>query len=481
MRIDTLDLFIDGHTRPAASGERFDTMDPSTGEVLTTVASAGPTDVEEAIAAARAAQPGWEELPPRERGRIMFAVAAAIRERSGELADLESTDTGKPLAQARADVDVAAQYFEFYAGFADKFYGDTIPLNGSSFAMTFREPLGVTGHIIPWNYPIQIASRTVAPALMAGNACVVKSAEEATITSLMLARLAHEAGLPPGVLNVVPGPGAIAGAALAESDAIDHISFTGGVATGRVVMAAAAANLKPITMELGGKSPSIVLADADLERAIPVITKALIQNAGQTCAAGTRALVHASRHEELVDRLAATFADVRMAAGLEDPDMGPLISARQRDRVMSYLGIAEEEGATVIAGNQPDDLGGGYFVPPTLLDGVTPSMRVAQEEIFGPVLSVMSFDDEREALEIADATEYGLVTSIWTTDVDRAMWLARHVHSGQVYINSYGAGGGVPLPFGGYRKSGFGREKGLDAVYEYSQTKTISLDVRGPA
>jgi aldehyde dehydrogenase (NAD+) len=316
---------------------------------------------------------------------------------------------------------------------------------------------------------------------MAGNASVVKCAEEATITSLVLARLAGDAGLPPGVLNVVPGSGPVAGAALAESDDIDHISFTGGVDTGRTVMAAAAKNLKPITMELGGKSPSIVLADADLDRAIPVITKALIQNAGQTCAAGTRALVHASRHDELVDRLAAAFADVRMAAGTEDPDMGPLISARQRDRVVSYLDIAEREGATVIGGEGPGDLGGGYFVPPTLLDGVEPTMRVAQEEIFGPVLSVMSFDDEQEALEVADATDYGLVTAIWTTDIDRAMWLARHVHSGQVYVNSYGAGGGVPLPFGGYRKSGFGREKGLDAVYEYSQTKTIAIDVRSPS
>ena len=481
MQIDTLDLYIDGEARPAASGERFETMNPSTGEVLTTVASAGPEDVAAAIAAARTAQSGWAELPPRERGRIMFAIAGALREEADHLADLESTDTGKPLAQARADVDVAAQYFEFYAGFADKFFGNTIPLDGSSFAMTFREPLGVTGHIIPWNYPIQIAARTVAPALMAGNASVVKSAEEATITSLVLARLAGEAGLPPGVLNIVPGAGPVAGAALAESDAIDHISFTGGVDTGRLVMAAAAKNLKPITMELGGKSPSIVLADADLDRALPVIIKALIQNAGQTCAAGTRALVHASRHDELVDRLAAAFADVHMATGMEDPDMGPLISARQRDRVMSYLDIAAQEGAEVIGGNEPDDLGGGYFVAPTLLDGVTRTMRVAQEEIFGPVLSVMSFDDEQEALEIADATDYGLVTAIWTTDVDRAMWLARHVHSGQVYINSYGAGGGVPLPFGGYRKSGFGREKGLDAVYEYSQTKTVALDVRGPA
>lgn len=476
----SLELYINGESRPATSGDRFDTMDPATGEVLTTVASAGADDVQTAIDAAREAQSGWAELPPRERGQIMFRIAATIRDHAGQLSDLEATDTGKPLAQARADVEVAAQYFEFYAGFADKLYGNTIPMDGSSFAMTFREPLGVTGHIIPWNYPIQIAARTIAPALMVGNTSVVKPAEEATITSILLARLATEAGLPPGVLNMVPGVGEIAGAALANSDDIDHVSFTGGVDTGRLVMAAASSNLKPITMELGGKSPSIVLADADLDRAIPVITKALIQNAGQTCAAGTRALVHASRHDELVDRLVGTFADVTIGGGLEDPDMGPLISAQQRDRVLHYLGIAEEEGAEVISQVQ-SERGNGYFVTPTILDDVMPTMRVAREEIFGPVLSVLTFDDEQEALQLADATDYGLVTAIWTRDIDRAMWLARHVQSGQVYINSYGAGGGVALPFGGYRKSGFGREKGLDAVYEYSQTKTISVDVGSPA
>jgi aldehyde dehydrogenase (NAD+) len=478
-----VDLFIDGESRPASGDERIDVRDPATDQVLTHVAAAQEQDVQAAIDAARRAQPGWAELPPRERGRLLYRLAERIRADADRLAHLESSDTGKPLRQARADVDVAAQYFEFYAGYADKLYGDTIPLDGSSFALTFREPLGVTGHIIPWNYPIQICSRTIAPALMVGNACVVKPAEEAPLAAVLLARMATEAGFPRGVLNMVPGLGEVAGAYLSSSDEIDHVSFTGGVDTGRLVMAAAARNVKPVTMELGGKSPSIVLADADLDRAAPVITNALIQNAGQTCAAGTRVIVHRSRHDELVDRLSKRFRAVRVGRGTDDPDMGPLISAVQRDRVLGYLDIARDEGAVVLAGGSApdgDEHRNGYFVAPTLLDGVRPEMRVAHEEIFGPVLSVLTFEDEAEAAQIADATAYGLVTSVWTTNVDRALWLARHVKSGQVYVNSYGAGGGVPLPFGGYKKSGFGREKGLEAVYEYSQTKTIAFDVQVP-
>lgn len=481
---DRLDLLVDGRQRPAAGGQTLDVKDPSTGGLLTKMADAQPEDVQEAIDAARRAQPAWAGLPPRERGQILYRVAQGIRADAERLAHIESSDTGKPLRQAVADVEVAAQYFEFYAGYADKLYGDTIPLDGSSFALTFREPLGVTGHIIPWNYPIQICSRTVAPALMVGNACVVKPAEEAPLAAILLGRIALEAGIPAGVLNIVQGRGETAGAYLAGSDAIDHISFTGGVETGRLVMAAAARNVKPVTMELGGKSPSIVLADADLTRAVPVITKALIQNAGQTCAAGTRVVVHSSRHDELVELLGQQFRAVTLGRGTDDPDMGPLISAAQRDRVVGYLDVARDEGCTVVAGGSAPELDGfpgGYFISPTLLDGVSRDMRVAREEIFGPVLSVLTFDDEADAGTIADDTPFGLVTSIWTTDVDRALWLARHVKSGQVYVNSYGAGGGVPLPFGGYKKSGFGREKGLEAVYEYSQIKMVAFDVRSQA
>ncbi|MDP8970337.1 MAG: aldehyde dehydrogenase family protein [Actinomycetota bacterium] len=411
-----------------------------------------------------------------------MAAARAIRERTPDLASAESEDTGKPLSQARTDVSVAAEYLEFYGGFADKLYGDTIPLDGTNFALTFLEPLGVTGHIIPWNYPLQIGARTVAPALVCGNACVVKPAEEAPLTTIALGRILSEVGVPDGVVNVVPGAGEVAGAALAGSDDIDHLTFTGGIDTGRKVMAAAAANLKPVTMELGGKSPSVVLADADLDRAVPVITKALIQNCGQTCSAGSRVVVHRSRHDELVDRLAESLGAVQLGRGLDDPDMGPLISADQLDRVLGYLQVARDEGSEVVVGGDSADVDGlgGYFVQPTLLDGVTPGMRVANEEIFGPVLAVLAVDDDPDALRVADATPYGLIAAVWTRDVDRALWLARHLRCGQVYVNSYGAGGGVPLPFGGFKKSGFGREKGLEALREYTQVKTVAFDVAAP-
>jgi aldehyde dehydrogenase (NAD+)/betaine-aldehyde dehydrogenase len=406
-------------------------------------------------------------------------VAEAVRGDAEALAELESRDTGKPLSQARTDVEVAADYFEFYGGFADKHHGDTIPLNADNLALTLREPMGVTAHIVPWNYPLQIGARTVAASLMAGNACVVKPAEEAPLTLLRLAVLAEEAGLARGLLNVVPGVGTVAGAALAASDGVDHISFTGGTETGRAVMTAAATNLKPLTMELGGKSPSIVLADADLDRAVPVIVRALIQNSGQTCSAGTRVIVDTTLHDTLVTRLLEAFGSLRLGPGSTDPDVGPLITKRQLERVRRYLDIAADEGAEIRPAGV-DVPAEGYFVEPVVLVGVAPRMRVAQEEIFGPVLSVISCDGVREAVSIADATPFGLVTAVWSENVDEALWAARNVSSGQVYINSYGAGGGVPLPFGGYKRSGFGREKGLEALHEYTQVKTIAIDVRPP-
>lgn len=474
-----VDLVIDGAIRPAASGERLEVRDPATGEVVAEVAGGGPDDVQQAIDAGRAAQPAWAGLEPAERGRRLRAVADHIRALADDLALTESTDTGKPLSQARTDVAVAAEYFEFYGGLVDILYGDTVPLRGDDLALVLREPYGVTGHITAWNYPIQIAARTTAPALMAGNACVLKPAEEAPLTTLALGALAVEAGVPAGVLNVVPGIGETAGAYLAASDDIDHLSFTGGLDTGRLVMTAAARNVKPVTLELGGKSPNIVLDDADLDRSVPVITKAILQNAGQTCSAGSRAIVHRSLHAELLERLAAAFEGVRLGRGLDDPDLGPLISAAQVERVLSFLQSARADGGRIVFGGDRATVDGldGYFVQPTLVDAVHPDARVAQEEVFGPVLSVLVCDSDADAVEIADATPYGLVTAVWTSDIDRALRVARRLKSGQVFVNAFGAGGGVQLPFGGYKHSGFGREKGVEAMRTYTQTKTVTFDV----
>jgi len=475
------DLVIGGDVVAARSGARIDDIDPATGELMAAVADAGAEDVDAAIAAARGAQPAWAAVHPRERGLVLAELARLIRSEADGLARLESLDTGKPLSQAAADVEVAAQYFEFYGGYADKLYGVTIPLGAGRLGYTVREPRGVTAHIIPWNYPLQIGSRTVAPSLMAGNACVVKPAEEAPLTALVLATLALRAGLPPGVLNVVPGRGEVAGAHLAASDGIDHLSFTGGLDTGRMVMTAAARNVKPVTLELGGKSPSIILADADLDRALPVVAKALIQNAGQTCSAGTRVIAHGAIYDEFVGRLAVLLEDVSLGRGIDDPDMGPLISGPQQQRVTGYVDLGVSEGARVVAGGGVATVAGcegGYFVAPTMFAEVTAGMRIANEEIFGPVLAALRCADERDGLAIANGTPFGLIASIWTRDIDRALWFSERLQAGQIYVNTYGAAGGVGLPFGGTKHSGFGREKGLDAIHECTATKTVVIETR---
>lgn len=476
------DLVIDGGARPAASGERFSTFDPASGEELASVARGGPEDIDAAVAAARSAfRKTWRKLPVFERARALRAVSDALAGRAEELAELESLDSGKPLTQARTDVTVAAKYFEYYAGIADKVLGDTIPVSREVFAYTTREPYGVTGHIVPWNYPLQIAARTIAPSLAAGNCVVLKPAEETPMTAVVLGELALDAGLPPGVLNVVPGMGEEAGAALARHPDIDHIAFTGSPEVGRLVMRTAAEHITPVALELGGKSPHVVLADADLDAAVPFVVKALIQNAGQTCSAGSRVVVDRAVRDELVEALVAAFEDVRIGRGIDDPDLGPLISEQQLERVLGYVERGRSEGATLVAGGRRADassLGAGFFVPPTLFTDVASSAAIAQDEIFGPVLSVLDFTDVDEALRIANDSRFGLVAAVWTQDIDRALWLARELEVGQVFINTYGAGGGVEMPFGGWKQSGFGREKGVDAVLEYSQVKTVAARVR---
>jgi aldehyde dehydrogenase (NAD+) len=473
-------LIIEGQRVDASDGAAFDVNDPSTGGVLAKVAKATKADVKRAVQSARAAleSRAWGAIAPVERSRMLFRIAQAIRDRAEELADLESRDNGKPLRQARADVQVAARYFEFFAGAADKIMGNTIPLGPGFLDYTVREPIGVSAQIIPWNYPIQIGARGVAPALAAGCTVVLKPAEEAPMTALRLGEIALACGVPPGVLNVVPGMGPEAGAALASDPDINQLTFTGSVEVGILVAKMAADNVVPVVMELGGKSPNVVFADADLDITVQGVANAIFQNCGQTCSAGSRLLVERSAHDALVDRLIARTRSMRIGPGVSDPDLGPIISKRQLETVEGYVRVGTTEGAAVVAGgSRPKDasLGGGYYFEPTLLDRVSPDMRVAREEIFGPVLAITTFDDVEEAAELANRSDYGLVAGIWTRDINKAMTLASRIKTGQVYVNTYGAGGGVELPFGGYKKSGYGREKGLESLLTYTQIKNVCI------
>ncbi|HEY4192546.1 MAG TPA: aldehyde dehydrogenase family protein [Mesorhizobium sp.] len=469
-------VFIDNRWQPSKSGRLIDVYAPAEGAVFAQIAAGGAEDIDAAVKAARKAHEGaWGRLTATERGRLLSKLAQAILDNADELTLIEARDTSKPLKQARADILTCARYFEFYGGAADKFHGETIPYMNGYFVATEREAHGVTGHIIPWNYPAQMFARTIAPALATGNATVLKPAEDACLTPLRIAELAAEAGFPEGALNIVPGLGAEAGAALISHPGIDFLSFTGSPEVGVMVQTEAAKNHITCTLELGGKSPHIVFADVDLEAALPSLVNAIVQNAGQTCSAGSRLLVEKKGYDRVIEAVAERFAGLRAGTPEMDLDLGALISPRQKKRVEAFFARAADDGIALlaeggIADGVPQD---GYFVAPKLYGPVPRANDLAREEVFGPVLSVIPFEDEADAIGAANGTDFGLIAGVWTQDAKRATRVARKVRAGQVYINAYGAGAGVELPFGGIRKSGHGREKGLAALHDFTTMKTI--------
>ncbi len=469
-------MLIGGAWVAAADGRSIPVISPSDGLAFDAIAGGGRIEVDLAVKAARAALDGaWGRFTATERGRLLMKLGQAVAAHEEELAAMEAKDTGKPLTTARNDIKVLARYFEFYGSAADKVHGETIPFLAGHQVSLLREPLGVTAHIIPWNYPAQMLGRTVAPALAMGNAVVLKPAEDTSLSALRIGELALDVGLPPGALNIVTGLGEEAGAALAAHPGIDFISFTGSNEVGTLVQQAAAKNAVKCVLELGGKSPQIVFDDVDVERAVPIIVRAIVQNAGQTCTAGSRLLVQRGIYEQLVGRVAQAFSKVRVGTPEMDLDCGPVMNPAQLQRVQGYIQRARESGIPVLAEGVVDSgvPAGGYFVKPTFFGAVPRKHALACEEVFGPVLAAMPFGDEADAIALANGTDYGLLAAVWTENAGRLHRVAKAVRAGQVFMNCYGAGGGVELPFGGTKRSGHGREKGLLALEEVSSTKTL--------
>jgi aldehyde dehydrogenase (NAD+) len=474
-------LFINGEWRAAAAGQTLDVVNPATEEVIATVASAEQGDVDAAVAAARAALGGpWSTLAARERGRLIWKIGEKLMEKADEIARLETLHNGKPIFESRQiEVPASAECFQYYAGWADKIHGETIPVKGNYLTYTLREPIGVIAAIVPWNFPLLLTAWKVAPALACGNTVIIKPASQTPLTALALAEIAAEVGVPPGVINVVTGPGAKVGKMLVEHPGIDKIAFTGDTSTGKQIMRGSADTVKQITLELGGKSPNIVFPDADLDAAVRGATTGIFYGKGEVCAAGSRLLVDRSIKADFIDRLAARTK--KMVAG--DPmnpktRLGAISSKTQLERNLRYIEIAKREGAVLVAGGERADIGTGkgYFLQPTVFADVTPEMTIAREEIFGPVLAAIEFADVDEAIAQANASNYGLAAAIWTRDIKRAHDVARRLQAGTVWINTYNVYD-TAAPFGGYKQSGFGREMGAHALEHYTQVKSVWVDL----
>ncbi|HBL17696.1 MAG: betaine-aldehyde dehydrogenase [Elusimicrobia bacterium GWA2_69_24] len=475
-------MLIDGKWVPARSGATRELRDPADGKLLARVPEAGRADAEAAIDAARIAfdDGPWRKTTAQDRGQLLFRAAGGIRREARALAELEVRSCGKPLAEAEFDVADAANCLEFYGGLATKIHGETMQVPANSLSYVVREPVGVCGQVIPWNYPLLMSAWKLAPALAAGNTAVLKPSELTPLTALELGRILTESGAPAGVVNIVTGPGPGPGEALAESPKVDKVAFTGGTATGRKVMIAASRSLKKLSLELGGKNPNIVFADADLESAVDGALFGAFANQGEVCSAGSRLLVERSLHGRLVAGMLKKIPRIKLGHGLEaGVKMGPLISAAHREKVESFVKIGVQEGAKLLCGGRRPAgraFAKGFFFEPTIFDGVKPSMRIAREEIFGPVLAVIPFDDEDEAVRIANDTEYGLAAAVWTRNVTRAVRVVSRLRAGITWVNTYHPTFNE-LPWGGYKASGMGRELGLYGIEEYLETKQVNINL----
>jgi acyl-CoA reductase-like NAD-dependent aldehyde dehydrogenase len=472
-------LFIGGAWRDSAA--RLDVVNPATEETIGSVGAAAERDIDDAVAAARAALAGpWASLSARERGRFIAKISQRIVERADEFARLETLHNGKPIFESRhIEIPAAAECFEYYAGWADKIHGETIPVKGRFLTYTLREPIGVVAAIVPWNFPLLLTAWKVAPALACGNTVIIKPATQTPLTALALAEVALEVGLPPGVLNVVTGRGSDIGEYLVTHPGIDKIAFTGDTLTGRTVMRNAAGTLKQITLELGGKSPNIVFADADLDAAVRGATTGIFYGKGEVCAAGSRLLVESGLKDEFIGRVVERARKMRPGDPMDPKTrLGSLVSRAQFDRVLRYVDVGRSEGATLLAGGKRADIGTGkgFFVEPTVFAGVTPEMTIAQEEIFGPVLAVIEFTGVDDAIAKANDCQYGLAAGLWTRDVKKAHSVAARLQAGTVWVNTYNVYD-TAAPFGGYKQSGFGREMGMHALDHYAQTKTVWVDL----